>query len=429
MGVRQSPDLWGQVDPPNFWRAESDMQTRRDLSARQVEALIERLRRRLESILPETQPEVASRLLELVQDPEAGPAEFADAVRHDPTLSGRLLRVANSAVFAQRSPVTTVERACVLLGLQRIRAIALGFYLARSAQAGPAELSRRIWGESVFRACLASTLGVARVPGASAEAFLIGLMLDTGIPLLRELAGPAYDGVLDAARSPRELMRLEIDRLPCTHVDVVSALCRIWELPDVLRKPIERHHIRPRDGDETSTLTRLHQIAHVVGEIDLTIRGDALDGPVELSRDASALLGMDGARLREAVDSATGEYTALIDVFSDVAEGLRDLDAVRELAHARLVESADAVARESFNLQQQFEPQFFAFRQGRVQIDSDRALGAIAYLIDSRGDALVSYSFNPGNESARTLLDALGIDAAETDRLEPLDDYLRGLAA
>lgn len=405
------------------------MQTRRDLSARQAEALIERLQRRIERILPETQPEVASRLLDLVQDPEAGPAELADAVRHDPTLSGRLLRAANSALFAQRSPVTTVERACVLLGLQRIRAIALGFYLARSAQAGPPELSRRIWGESVFRACLSSTLGAWRVPGASAEAFLIGLMLDTGIPLLRELAGPAYDDVLEAARSPRELMRLELERLPCTHVDVVSALCRIWELPDLLRRPIERHHIRPKDGDETSTLTRLHQIAHVVGEIDLTIRGDVIEGPVELTSDASSLLGMDSGRLREMVDCAASEYSALIDVFSDVAEGLGDLDAVRDLAHARLAESADAVARESFSLQQQFEPQLFAFRQGRVQIDSDRTLGAIAYLIDSCGDALVSYSFSPGNESARTLLDALGIDPAETDRLEPLDDYLRGLAA
>ncbi len=405
------------------------MTRRKDLSAKQIDALIERLRSRLAGMLPDTQPEVAARLLELVEDPEAGPADFAEVVRHDPALSGKLLRAANSAMFAQRSPVTTVERACVLLGLQRIRALALGFYLAKNAQAGPVDLSRRIWGESVFRACLASTLGLTCVPGSSAEAFLIGLMLDTGIPLLRQLSGPAYDQVLEASRTPGELYSNELEVMPCTHIDVVSALCRTWELPDILRKPIERHHQRPPMGDSGTTQTRLHQIAYIVGELDLTIDEDQIDPPSSLSPEASQILGMDGDTLKKSVDLAAAEYDTLIDIFGEVAEKIRNLDAVREMGHVQLAHAADRLARDSFQEEARHQPATFMFAGGRVQIDVGKGLGAVAYLVDGQGEAIVSYAFDPAHESASTILDALGVDLSDRDELAPFEDYLARIAA
>ncbi len=405
------------------------MTRRKDLSARQIDALIERLRARLAGMLPDTQPEVAARLLELVEDPEAGPADFAEVVRHDPTLSGKLLRAANSAMFAQRSPVTTVERACVLLGLQRIRALALGFYLAKNAQAGPPDLSRRIWGESVFRACLASTLGVACVPGSSAEAFLIGLMLDTGIPLLRQLSGPAYDKVLEASSTPGDLYRNEMEVMPCTHIDVVGALCRSWELPDILRKPIERHHQRPPIGKDATTQTRLHQIAFIVGELDLRIIDDQVEPPQSLSPEASQILAMDGERLKQSVDLAAAEYATLIDVFGEVAEKIPNLDAIRESGHIQLAHAADRLARDSYLQEARHQPATFMFAGGRVQVDVGKGLGAVAYLVDGQGDAIVSYAFDPARESANTILDALGLDLSEHDELKPFEDFLARIAA
>ncbi len=405
------------------------MTRRKDLSAKQIDALIERLRARLAGMLPETQPEVAARLLELVEDPEAGPADFAEVVRHDPTLSGKLLRAANSAMFAQRSPVTTVERACVLLGLQRIRALALGFYLAKNAQAGPPDLSRRIWGESVFRACLASTLGLACVPGSSAEAFLIGLMLDTGIPLLRQLSGPAYDKVIEASSTPGDLYHNEMEVMPCTHIDVVSALCRTWELPDILRKPIERHHLRPPIGKDATTRTRLHQIAFIVGELDLRRADELVEPPQGLSPEASRILAVDGERLKQSVDLAAQEYATLIDIFGEVAEKIPNLDRVRENGHIQLAHAADRLARESYQAEARNHPATFMFAGGRVQVDISQGRGAVAYLVDGQGEAIVSYAFDPAHESATAILDALGLDLSERDELKPFEDYLAKIAA
>src|SRR5689334_2751536 len=105
------------------------MKPRSELSGAEVDDLLGALEGRLHTVGIESQPEVAARIVELVSDPDAGLRQYADVVRADAALSGRLLRLANSAFFAQREPVTSLDRACVLLGLDRLKAVSLGFQL------------------------------------------------------------------------------------------------------------------------------------------------------------------------------------------------------------------------------------------------------------------------------------------------------------
>jgi HD-like signal output (HDOD) protein len=50
-----------------------------------------------------TNPEVATPIIQLVDSPDSGLSGFAEVVRTDPALAARLLRIANSAMFAQRA--------------------------------------------------------------------------------------------------------------------------------------------------------------------------------------------------------------------------------------------------------------------------------------------------------------------------------------
>src|SRR5690606_18605990 len=89
------------------------MKPRSTLTAAEIDALMADLGRRLEGVGVETQPEVAAKVLSLVSDPNSGLRQFAEVIKADPALSGRMLRLANSALFAQYEPVTNLERACV----------------------------------------------------------------------------------------------------------------------------------------------------------------------------------------------------------------------------------------------------------------------------------------------------------------------------
>ena len=404
------------------------MKARRDLSAAQVDALIERLRLRLERILPETQPEIAQQIIKLMEDPDSVPADFAGVIKHDPTLCGRILRVANSALFAQRNPVTTPERACMLLGLQRIRGITLGFHLSKAARGGPEDLSRRIWGESIFRGCVAGMLGGQLLNHRSAEAFLIGLMLDTGIPLLQELAGDAYSNLLGRELPPHELFRQEHRLLPCTHVDVIAALCRIWELPETLRKPIERHHQLPKMRETADEIDILHRIAYFVGGLDLKISEESVQ-PGELSENASSLLGISDSELRRSIDETVGEYETLVGVFGEAAEAISDLDSLCEVTHRRLSDAADDLARTSFVIDGMNHAEEFSFSFGLVRVEVEGPSKMLAVLLDSKGDGIVSYRFNPETETAGMVVDALGLEPDQEPAVEELAGYLRNVAA
>src|SRR5215472_1253988 len=70
-------------------------------------------------------PPVATKLLHLSFDDQTGIASLTHLLRSDPALSAEIIRHANSALFAIRTDVTTLDQAVTLLGVRRIRTLAL----------------------------------------------------------------------------------------------------------------------------------------------------------------------------------------------------------------------------------------------------------------------------------------------------------------
>ena len=126
------------------------MKIRALLTAAEIAPLQEWLGERLERIGVESQPELVAKILELTSNPNAQLQDYAKIIKTDPGLSGRLLKLSNSALFAQRRPVTSIDRACLLLGVERLKSISLGFHMSRAAAAGcktgAKSIGREVWG-------------------------------------------------------------------------------------------------------------------------------------------------------------------------------------------------------------------------------------------------------------------------------------------
>lgn len=65
-------------------------------------------------------PRIMAELGQLLRDPDADLDEIAAHLKHDSALAARLLRVANSAAFAQNQPVASMDDAAALIGFQEI---------------------------------------------------------------------------------------------------------------------------------------------------------------------------------------------------------------------------------------------------------------------------------------------------------------------
>lgn len=407
------------------------MKKRSELTSAELPELHEQLNRRLDGLGIETQPEVAMRLLELVSDPDAGLHDFADVIRHDQALSGRLLRLSNSAFFGQRQPVTNIDRACVLLGRERLRACSLGFYLSRAATSDAAsELSRQVWGQSVFRGCLASELARSALPAFTSEAFVVGLMLDSGVPLMQKLLGEAYAPILVGNPTPAEIFAREFQRLSFTHADVVAALMKRWKMPELLGNPIAWHHVAPGATHRNHAVFRMQRIAHYAGAIDLRTPPPAEDAP--LPAVAFRVLGFTEDQLSDAVRRATLEYQTTVDVFGQVAEKVPDQDTLSQRVHNELLTATENL------LITPVGPgpgdgitSAHRFRLGgyEVEVESVEDGYAVLYLIDNEGHRLISYRFLPPDESPQSLRGALGLEACDDDEAEELSTFLSRLAA
>ena len=72
-------------------------------------------------------PQSAIRLLELSQDPNKSPSEFATPIEADPGLAGQVLRFVNSSYFGFAREISSVKLAIQLVGIRTVKNFALKF--------------------------------------------------------------------------------------------------------------------------------------------------------------------------------------------------------------------------------------------------------------------------------------------------------------
>src|SRR4029434_5424766 len=70
-------------------------------------------------------PQSAIRLLELSQNPDNGPAEFAVPIESDPGLTGQVLKFVNSSYFGFSREISSIKLAITLVGIRTIKNFSL----------------------------------------------------------------------------------------------------------------------------------------------------------------------------------------------------------------------------------------------------------------------------------------------------------------
>ena len=111
-------------------------------------------------------------LLAALRQPNVGVREIEELVKHDVSLSVRVLKCVNSAAFGLRSEVTSIRQALVMIGLDPIRKWVSVWSVAGLNTGGTSELVT----VSLLRARCCELLG-QQLPGRSddSELFLLGL--------------------------------------------------------------------------------------------------------------------------------------------------------------------------------------------------------------------------------------------------------------
>jgi HD-like signal output (HDOD) protein len=188
-------------------------------------------------------PQSAIRLLELSQDPDNGPAEFAIPIELDPGLAGQVLRFVNSSYFGFSREISAVKQAITLVGIRTIKNFALWsavFSLMPNPKCGPFDL-KGLWQDSLRRGLFARAIGRLLGMKDAEEVFAGALLQDMAVPLLAKELNRDYLELLQKRADGRRLHEFERERFGWTHAEAGGKLARIWNLPEGFAQLIENH--------------------------------------------------------------------------------------------------------------------------------------------------------------------------------------------
>ncbi len=190
-------------------------------------------------------PAVALRVLELARQNNPSLASVAQVISSDPALTAKVLKTINSSFYGLPHQVGTINRAIVLLGMQTVKTLALGFSLAGSLNSNKSAKFDyvRFWRQSLFSAVAAHTLAKSLYIKDPEEPFLIGLLTDIGTLAMHRALGEEYDQLLAACQGDQvELVRLSREKFDLDHAQVGGAMAEHWKFPPAVVEPIRQHH-------------------------------------------------------------------------------------------------------------------------------------------------------------------------------------------
>lgn len=191
-------------------------------------------------------PQVTSQVLRLVDNPNASPRQIGALIERDAGLASKLLKSANSAYYGAPGKIKTVTQAISVMGLSAVRSIVMGqAYQQMSSVRGASKRFDRLafWQHSLATASAARVLAKLKGWRDPEEAFLAGLLHDSGRLVMDKFLPNEFDQILSIALE-RAIPLLDAERevLGYTHVEVGELLGAEWNLPESIREVIRRHH-------------------------------------------------------------------------------------------------------------------------------------------------------------------------------------------
>lgn len=192
-------------------------------------------------------PEAYLKIRSLIDDPESTMDDFAHAVRLDPGLAARLLRIANSPFFGVSRQVETISLAINLMGIQRLHDLVLTTSVigAFDRLASPALDTGTFWRHSLHTGILARMLAAECRIFDSERLFIGGLLHDIG-HLVMSLRIPEACAAVQAqaAATATPVAVIERQLLGYDYAQAGAELMRAWRFPDTLIA-LCTHHVEP----------------------------------------------------------------------------------------------------------------------------------------------------------------------------------------
>lgn len=186
-----------------------------------------------------TLPETCIKLRELLDDPKAGIQEMAQVMSVDPSLSAKVLKLANSALFRFTSQVTSVQKALSIIGGEAAYNISMAETANLAFKSFTSELLdfNTFWEKSVRTGLIAQTIAQQMQERGSERFFVMGILMNLSELVCATKLDKKYIKYLATLETD---LPLESQRklFGFTFSSCSGLILENWKLPDNLSKSL-----------------------------------------------------------------------------------------------------------------------------------------------------------------------------------------------
>ena len=210
-----------------------------------------------------TLPTVYAEVDNLCKNPDVSADDLSKVIETDPSISLKLLNLANSAFFGFSRQIKTARDAVSLLGNQTVKNTILNIavYEATKDLTETAGLDKTaFWMHSAGVGSIARFVS-EQLKLDRTESFTAGIIHDMGKMIMDALYTDFYTEVLHQVEKDNvSIFVAEEDVIGLNHSQIGKELCESWSLPAELIDAVACHH-HPRSAENDSEIASLIQIA------------------------------------------------------------------------------------------------------------------------------------------------------------------------
>ena len=191
-----------------------------------------------------TPPPVAMQVIQLAQNPDIDLATVADAVSADPAIAAKVMRIANSAMYARRRQSSNLRQALIVLGLNATLTLALSFTLVATLRKNPPKGFDfdAYWRRTILAATWGKLLAGEFGRRDAEEVFLAALLQDLGMLAIDKIAPDVYEGITPFQLEHARVAQHEKTHLETDHRAIGAWLLESWNMPKHLVQAVQHSH-------------------------------------------------------------------------------------------------------------------------------------------------------------------------------------------
>ena len=219
----------------------------------EIDALRNRINHSIQNI--PFMPQVVIKAQKAMTDPKTGGKQLAKILQTDPAIVTSMLKIANSAYYGLSGTVSSVEKACAILGYQTVKELVIttgvSNLLGKKLQ-GYGFNSGELWMHAMAAAIASKMISVRIKPELSEDAYLSGLLHDSGKIILDPYILERKKRIDQFLRNgKRSYFEAEKYILGFDHAEIAAKICGKWHIPEEITTAICNHHHPSASGEHT----------------------------------------------------------------------------------------------------------------------------------------------------------------------------------